>query len=382
MKRAKSAKRRLTNSQPLKAAEKQPFFEHVRELRRRLFYVAVSVILFSCAAYGVEHHIVDALLKPAEGQKFIYTSPGGGIDFLFRVCLYVGIACSIPVIVYQLLRYLEPLLKISTRRAVAAGAVASGILAAIGMVFGYYVGLPAALHFLLHQFVTAQIQPLITIQSYMSFVSVYMLGSALLLQIPLILLIINRIKPLKPQKLLSFNAERWVIVASLVGGALMNPNPNPIALLMVSAPLIGAYQIGVLIIWIVNRKRQTPVHIKSLLDQDAETRAQRQAAAKIAQPLHTAPARSAVAVRQAAPRPATASIAAVKPKLAHIAVTPAPAVRHAEPIQAAAKTASITPQQSSPRPQRPQRYINDFVPRRPAAYRAPKQFPEPDGNIA
>lgn len=349
MKRTKSAKRRQTSNLLPKPAEKQPFLEHVRELRKRLFYIGVSVAVFSCAAYGVEHHIVDALLKPADGQKFIYTSPGGGIDFLFRVCLYVGIACSIPVIVYQLLRYLEPLLKLNTRRAVAWGSIASGILAAIGMVFGYFVGLPAALHFLLNQFVTAQIQPLITIQSYMSFVSVYMLGSALLLQIPLILLIINRIKPLKPKKLLSFNAERWVIVGAVVGGALMNPNPNPIALFMVSAPLIAAYQVGVAIIWYVNRSKKASSHVVSLREQDAKLRAERLSARPVAatQPLPS--------VRQ--PQSAT--------------VMASPVAKSATKTIAVQPMRPVKSTQQAVRPTRPQRYINDFVPRR-TAYRPMK----------
>ena len=353
MKRTKSAKRRQTSNLLPKPAEKQPFLEHVRELRKRLFYIGVSVAVFSCAAYGVEHHIVDALLKPADGQKFIYTSPGGGIDFLFRVCLYVGIACSIPVIVYQLLRYLEPLLKLNTRRAVAWGSIASGILAAIGMVFGYFVGLPAALHFLLNQFVTAQIQPLITIQSYMSFVSVYMLGSALLLQIPLILLIINRIKPLKPKKLLSFNAERWVIVGAVVGGALMNPNPNPIALFMVSAPLIAAYQIGVAIIWYVNRSKKTSSHVVSLREQDAKLRAERLSVRQTARP-----------VAAAQPLPPVRKPQPVAVMATPVAKSPTKTISM-QPVRPAKTTQQIA------RPTRPQRYINDFVPRR-TAYRPMK----------
>lgn len=349
MKKAKSAtKRRQTNNPLLKSAQKkQPFLEHVHELRRRLFYVAISVTVFSCAAYGVEHTIVDWLLRPAEHQKFIYTSPGGGLDFLFRVCLYVGIACSIPVIVYQILRYMEPLLHFATRRAVAWGSIASGVLAGIGMTFGYFVGLPAALHFLLNQFVTAQIQPLLTIQSYMSFVTVYMLGSALLLQVPLILLIINRIKPLKPKKLLSFSAQRWVIVISIVGGALMNPNPNPVALFLVSSPMIVSYQVGVFIIWLINRKHHRPAKVKNLLQTDSQLRAERLQAARSSKPLQAVPIAASPAVVR---RPQTA----VKP-----------AVLQAQAKKPASKPASpVVAQRPAARPGRPQKYVSDFAPRR------------------
>src|SRR5579863_318074 len=78
-----------------------PFIEHVHELRRRLMYVALSVALWSSAAYAIERRIINLLLQPAHGQNFIYTSPIDGINFQFKLCLYVGIGFSIPVIIYH-----------------------------------------------------------------------------------------------------------------------------------------------------------------------------------------------------------------------------------------------------------------------------------------
>ncbi|HUS25838.1 MAG TPA: twin-arginine translocase subunit TatC [Nevskiaceae bacterium] len=275
MKRIKSkAKKRLHASQSREAASRKlPFIEHIHELRKRLFYIAVSIGVFSAAAYGVEHYIVKALLKPAEGQEFIYTSPGGGIDFLFRVCLYTGIAASVPVIVFQLLRYLEPLVRKDLVHFAARGSIISGILALAGMAFGYFIGLPAALHFLLHQFKTDQIEPLLTIQSYMSFVLLYMLGSAMLFQLPLILVFINRIKPLKPQKLLKY--ERWIILGAFVGGGILNPTPSIIDQLMLAGPIIVMYQVGVLLIWLINRRHRRPRKVSTLLSKDAQLQAER-----------------------------------------------------------------------------------------------------------
>lgn len=273
------AKKRLAKNQPPRPHQKIAFIEHVHELRKRLFYVATSVGIFSILAYCIEHRIIAILLKPARDQEFIYTSPGGGIDFLFRVCLYTGIACSIPVIIYQVLRYLEPLIKDATKRMVLWGSLASGILAIAGIVFGYFLGLPSGLDFLLNQFHTSQITALITIQSYMSFVMMYLLGSAMLLQVPLILLFINRIKPLKPSKLLSLSYQRWVILFAFISSAIINASPQIMAQLMVAGPVILSYEIGVGIIWYVNRHRPAPDAIRTLRDNDEALRAQRQARA-------------------------------------------------------------------------------------------------------
>ncbi|SRR6266568_902635 len=284
-----------------------PFIEHVYELRRRLSYIAISVAIFGAAAYGVERHVVSILLRPAHGQQFIYTSPGGGIDFLFRVCLYIGLTASIPIIIYQLLRYIEPLIKKESVHFIAWGSMASGILAIAGILYGYFWGLPAALHFLLHQFVTKQVQPLVTIQSYMSFVMVYMVGSALLFQVPLILLFINRIKPLKPQRLLHY--ERHVIAGALLIAAVMNPTPNIFALLLLAGPIILMYQAGIGIIWYLQHDTKKPAQVVALLEKDAETQAARTKRIAGPQPLQS---------RRITPQP---GLAAAVPARAGIAIS-------------------------------------------------------------
>lgn len=254
---------------PLKTGARQAFAEHLRELRRRLFYCAVAVFIWGAAIYGIQQHIVNLLLKPSHGQHFIYTSPIGGIDFLFKICVYGGIILSLPVIVYNLLRFIEPVLDGQTRRFIVWQSLACAILAGAGMAFGYFIGLPAALHFLLHQFTTIQIQPLVTIQSYLSFVIVYMVGSALLFQLPLLLLFINRIRPLRPSGL--FHYERWVILTAFVLAGLMNPTPNILSQLLIAGPFILMYQVGIGLIALVNRKPETvdaPASIPHLTAQD------------------------------------------------------------------------------------------------------------------
>ncbi len=244
--RATSRKKRAT----------QPFIEHVQELRRRLYYIAAAVLVCGSATYAVQQHVVNALLKPSKGQHFIYTSPGGGIDFLFRVCVYTGLVLSTPVIVYNLLEFLSPLMSRESKRFAVWVSLACSLLAVAGIAFGYFIGLPAALHFLFNQFTTAQIKPLVTIQAYLSFVIAYMLGSALLFQLPLLLITINRIKPLQPRRLLHY--ERWVILAAFVLAGLMNPTPNILSQLIVAGPFIVMYQLGILLIAFINRPRRAP----------------------------------------------------------------------------------------------------------------------------
>ncbi len=275
MRRKKKLKPKTRTWQPEPVDNRRPFIEHLHELRKRAIYVAISIVCFGTLAYFVQQSIVDLLLRPAHGQRFIYTSPGGGISFLFEVCIDVGLVLSLPVIVYQLLRFLEPLLDAETRRLIFRSTMVSAVLGALGVAFGYQLGLPLALHFLGHQFTTTQIDPLFTISEYMSFVTIYLAGSALLFQLPLILVIINRIKPLSPRRLLG--AERWVIAGAFIIAMLMAPTVNIIDQLVIAGPMIFAYQIGIGLVWWTNRRPHRPKHIETLLEQDRmkqETRKQ------------------------------------------------------------------------------------------------------------
>jgi sec-independent protein translocase protein TatC len=263
--RKKRAKRPAATQRPAKAdlarKEKLPLIEHLKELRRRLFYVAACVAVGSAVAYGLEHKLIDILLRPSHGQKFIYTSPLGGMNFLFSVCLDLGLVVSTPVIIYQILAFIQPLMRDTTRKFLLAASAATGMLAVLGVLFGYFIGLPQALHFLLHQFTTVQIRPLITIQSYMSFVAMYLFGSALMFQLPLILLFINRIKPQNPRKLLKY--ERHLIAGAFVIAFIMNPTPNVIDQLLIVLPIIFTYQ------------GRSPDLVAQLREQDQQRQAER-----------------------------------------------------------------------------------------------------------
>lgn len=308
-KRAKKQPTRRPAKAELATREKLPLIEHIKELRRRLFYVAACVAVGSAIAYGLERKLIDVLLRPSHGQNFIYTSPLGGINFLFSVCLDIGLILATPVIIYQLLAFLAPIMRNTTRRFLLLSSTAAGLVAVGGVMFGYFIGLPSALHFLLHQFVGVQVRPLITIQSYIQFVALYLFGSALMFQLPLIMFIINRIKPLKPSGL--FKYERYLIVFAFVVAFIMNPTPNVIDQMLVVIPIIVMYQVGIGLIWFVNRQKK-PNRVQLLREQDAKRQAERAsrqlAPLAIEEPVFVAPIEAAPVAAEAAPLPAGRSL--------------------------------------------------------------------------
>ena len=164
----------------------------------------------------------------------------------------IGLILVMPVAIYHLFQFVAPVMKAARRRAVVMYTCASAALALAGVLFAYYATLPAAIHFLTSINID-QISSLLTVDSYLSFVFAYLLAGALLFQIPLILLIINSVTPLRPSRLMNY--QRHVIVGAFVLSALITPTPDVINQTIMALPIIVMYQVGVTMVWFRNRRR-------------------------------------------------------------------------------------------------------------------------------
>jgi sec-independent protein translocase protein TatC len=202
-------------------------------------------------------------MHPLGGQRLVYLTPIGGFNFIFKVSLYFGLGVILPVIMYHLYRFLEPLMPVKRKRSVVFYILASLLLAIGGACFAYFGSLPAALHFLTG-FSIQNVTAMLTVDSYLNFIITYVLGFAALFQIPLILMIINTIKPLPPKKLMGF--QRFVVLGAFILAAIISPTPDVTNQAILAVPIILMYQIGVLLVWLQNRTKRGS---KTLADQPA-----------------------------------------------------------------------------------------------------------------
>ena len=250
----------MTKTQPTRTSHndavqstQQTLIDHLHELRTRLFWIILALVVAASAGYFIQNQIMDVLMKPLGGQRLVYLTPIGGFNFLFRVSLYFGIGAILPVIIYHLYRFLEPLMAKRRRRSVILYIMSSCLLAIAGACFAYFGSLPAAMHFLTG-FNIQNVSAMLTIDSYLTFVITYILGFAALFQIPLILLIFNSIKPIPPRKLMSF--QRYVILIAFILAAVISPTPDVTNQTILAVPIILMYQIGVFLVWIQARRRK------------------------------------------------------------------------------------------------------------------------------
>jgi sec-independent protein translocase protein TatC len=301
----------------------QTLLDHLRELRTRLFWIVVALLIATSLGYVIQDQIMAALMRPLGGQHLVYLTPIGGFNFIFKVSLYFGIGVILPVLIYHLYRFLEPLMDRRHKRSVTFYSMASFLLAIGGASFAYFGSLPAAMRFLTG-FDIQNVSAMLTVDSYLAFVITYVLGFAALFQIPLILLIINTIKPIPPKKLLSF--ERFVVLGAFIVAALISPTPDITNQAILAIPIILMYQIGVVLVWLQGRSQRRR--------DKAKTAAVTKTPASTPQPVirrQFAPVASPVA---ATPQPATS-------------ITPRP-TRRPRPVMDIAAPRPRTPVRSAP----------------------------------
>lgn len=236
----------------------KPLIEHLRELRFRLSVCIVAIAAMSVVGFWKSNLIIGWLRKPLD-MTLYFSAPAGGLTFIIKIALFSGFLLSLPIVMYQFVKFIAPVLpQKKTRNKLISFVLASLLLTAIGVGFGYFVSLPIALGFLT-SIVTEGVEPLISADEYFNFTVAYLIAFALIFQLPLIFLFINKIKPLNPKKLLF--GQKWVIVASLFLAAILTPTPDFINQAVMAAPIILLYQISVLMVWIgqFTRKKELPL---------------------------------------------------------------------------------------------------------------------------
>jgi sec-independent protein translocase protein TatC len=229
---------------------KKPFVEHLQELRNRIGIWFISFILFSVIGYLLRETISEIILKPLN-QTLYFSSPAGGFNYIFSISLFFGFLMSLPVLVYEILLFIEPVLPEKIKNSSIKILFSSFGLMITGILFSYFIVLPKALTFLIN-FGGENVQSLISTDEYFSFVTKYILGFGILFQLPLVMIFVNKVHKLNMKEL--WKLERWVVLVSFVLAAVLTPTPDIVNQLIMAVPVILLYQISILIVWFTNKR--------------------------------------------------------------------------------------------------------------------------------
>lgn len=226
---------------------------HLEELRRRLFWVAVTIVIGTGASFCFASDIIGILKSPIDDLPLQIIDSTEGIGTYFKLSLYCGLALAIPVTLYHAVMFLRPALSTKERRYLYA--LLPGVVIAFvgGVAFAFFVLVPPALRFLFHFGEdVAEIQW--RLSSYITMITRLLFAIGICFEIPIAIYFLAKIGLVTPQKLSRF--RRWWIVVAFIIAAIVTPTFDPINQTIVALPLIVLYEVGILLARLAQRGRK------------------------------------------------------------------------------------------------------------------------------
>lgn len=240
-------------SSPLFSRQNQmSFLEHLEELRGRLAKSVLALLLASTACFFFAKPILVFLLEPMGDYPVIAPRPTTSIGIFMRIALISGVVLATPVITYQLLMFITPGLTRRERRSLYW--IIPGVTLSFlgGAAFAYFVMLPSAIPFLLG-FLSDVVQPTWMVDEYIPFVLSLVFWVGVSFETPLLVYFLARLGILSSKQLIS--GWRVAVVAIAVLSAAITPTPDPFNMMLVMAPLLLLYVLGIFLAWIAQRQR-------------------------------------------------------------------------------------------------------------------------------
>jgi sec-independent protein translocase protein TatC len=258
------------------AESKMPLTEHLSELRKRVvvslsvFIIAFTacfifsenifrVLLFPLRGYiqvGYKYPFFEIVIKKAS-YSLTFLSPTEAFWAHIKISVVTGIMLSVPVILFQLWKFISPGLLEKEKKYVGPFVITGTGLFVLGALFCFLFVLPFAMQFLL-TYKTESLVPMITIGNYMDFCLKFILAFGLIFELPVLIVVLTKIGVLTPRWLAK--KRKYAILAAFIVAAALTPTPDAFNQIIMAVPIMLLYEVGILFarIFVRPKKKDVP----------------------------------------------------------------------------------------------------------------------------
>jgi sec-independent protein translocase protein TatC len=240
------------------AGSEAPLLEHLVELRKRLIYSAVAIVLLMIVCFVFAGQIFNILLGPYRSiydnpgdLELIYTAPQEFFFTQLNLALFGAIFLGFPFVASQIYMFVAPGLYKHERRAFIPYLVATPVFFILGACMVYFIVLPMALHFFAGM-QTEEIKMLTSVSEYLGLAMTLILAFGVCFQLPVILTLLAQIDLVHVDMLKK--GRRYAIVAILIFAAFITP-PDPISQIGLAVPMYLLYELSIMSVRMVERRR-------------------------------------------------------------------------------------------------------------------------------
>lgn len=251
------------------------FLQHLEELRWRLVRCAVAILVFAVVIWWNMEWIMNNLFYAMLTKDFVSyriacqtfgfmcmdnvkaslqsTQVGGQLSYAFMMSVMGGFVLAFPFIFYQLWSFVKPGLKMNEKKVVKGIVFYVSILFFLGIIFGYFVVAPMTVQFFATFTISKNIENNFVLNSYMSTILSTIFYSGLFFLLPVVAYLMAKLGLLSSGFMKKY--RKHAIVGVLVLAAVITP-PDMISQIIVSIPIVGLYEIGILVVKRVEKARE------------------------------------------------------------------------------------------------------------------------------
>lgn len=254
--------------QPESPEEDKPmtFWEHLEELRTRVIRSAIFFLIGFGIAWWQKEWLIDFISQPfckawlekgVEGKCSLnFAAPQAPFMSYARLAAIAGLAGAAPVIFYQLWGFIAPGLYAREKKYIYPFVFCSTALFIGGAVFAYMLAFPLTFGYFLgfagtHESGALTIAPVVTMESYIEFVTQMVLGFGIIFEIPIILSFLSLVGIVNHKMLIKF--ARYYILVAFIAAAILTP-PDVTSQLVMAIPACLLYGVSIGLVWLMEKK--------------------------------------------------------------------------------------------------------------------------------
>jgi len=234
--------------------EQMTLIAHLGELRKRIFWVLIVLVLGMIGGFVVAKPVLTFLKNdsPIPNVEWNVFGPWDALRVYMQVSFIISLIVVVPVALYHLWAFVKPGLRLEERKATLRYIPFTVLLFLFGLAFAYYAVIPMAFKFTTSLTKSLELKETYGISQYFSFIFNIILPISLVFELPMIMMFLTRLRIVNPIRLRKLRRYAYLLLTVL--SAIITP-PDAISAILVAVPLFILYELSVFLSKMIYRKQ-------------------------------------------------------------------------------------------------------------------------------
>lgn len=232
--------------------DRMPVTEHLDELRKRILVSSLAILAGFLVSFAFSEEILRFISRPVKAQ-LVFLSPTEAFWTNMKVGFFAGLFLTLPVILYQVWRFVAPGLHRQERKYALPFTIVAALFFYGGLAFCGMLILPFAIGFLM-TYKTTDLKPMLSVGLYVDFCVKFLLAFGIIFELPLVITVLSRMGLITPQFLAK--NRKYAVLLAFVVAAILTPTPDIFNQCLMAIPLYILYEIGIVAARLTGRRRK------------------------------------------------------------------------------------------------------------------------------